>query len=113
MGDSRHKAPYTRGPRREMTPEWKAIVISRLEELRQTRAWLADQIGAKSAASITQMLGDEQHASVWVDSVCRVLGIAPPALGVDGLEREAIAILKGLNAADREQALAILRRLRG
>ena len=112
MGDARHKAPYQRGPRREMTGPWKASVVARLAELGQTRVWLAEQIGAKSGASITQMLGDEQQASVWVDSVCRALNIPPPAVGVDGLEREALEILKSLSPEDREHALALLRRLR-
>jgi len=104
MGDQRHKSPYRQGPRREMTAEWKEAVKARLAELGRTRVWLSETIGAKSQSSITQMLGDEQHASVWVDSVCHALDIPPPAVGLDALEQEALEIIKGLDPGRKRRS---------
>lgn len=109
MGDARHKRPYMRGPRREMTEAWKRDVVAKLREIKMTRAALAAAVGAKSAASITQMLGRTQHSSVWVDKVCRVLQIDPPSIGVaEGFEDEALRILRSLDPSDRELATAYL-----
>ena len=62
MGDERHKSPYKRGPRREMTAAWRASVHARLKELGRSQEWLREAVGAPSASAITQMRSNRRRS---------------------------------------------------
>jgi hypothetical protein len=92
-----------------MTEQWKRSVDARLREIGKTRAWLAEQVGARKSA-ITTMLGSKQRVSGLVDTVCRVLEIEPPTIGVPaGLVEEAIDLLRALPEEEQQHFVAILR----
>lgn len=76
---------YPRGPKKQLTPEWKAAVRARLSELGQDHRWLERQIKA-GRGMVTRMLSDEQNTSALVDRVCEVLNVPKPMSEVESPE---------------------------
>lgn len=104
MGDARHKRRYPRGPRVEMTPQWKALVRAKL---RGDNGWsaqkLADAVGVHKSA-IGKMLKPEQTASAIVVQVSRALEIPTPTELKDALAAKLAALPDGA----RERILALV-----
>lgn len=95
-----------------MTDAWKRRVDERLIEIGQNRQWLARQLKT-GKSSVTQMLSAKQTASVFVDAVCRILAINPPAVGVPAGEiEEILSLLQEMTPDERQHWLAVMRGMR-
>lgn len=103
LADRRTKRRYPKGVRYPMTPEWKALVKRRLQELDMTQSALADEANV-SAGTITLMLRDDpdQPSSVAVPAVCKALGIPMPAMDLPD------RVSKAVRALDEKTQLTIL-----
>jgi antitoxin component HigA of HigAB toxin-antitoxin module len=81
------KGPYKRGRKDQMTPMWKELVRTRMDELGISHAALEKRIKAGSG-TISHMLSERQNTSVWVAKVAEALQLPPP-----GRESEDEALL--------------------
>lgn len=83
MKDARHKRPYPEGDRKEMTPEWKQLVLDKLAENKLAgitpgnKSELAKKIGADKS-NFTAFFREETTSSKLVVPICAALGIEPP-----------------------------------
>lgn len=59
-----------------MTPAWKALVRSKLAELKQTEFWLEQRLG-RGKGTISRML-NEGNTSSLVEPICEILDIPEP-----------------------------------
>jgi hypothetical protein len=98
MGKARHPRGYKKGPRKQMTPEWKKLVLMTLEANERANVSprnipeLADMIPDEKCekGGIHRMLKSGQVSSVYVDDICDILKIPPPlvALASSGADSE-------------------------
>jgi hypothetical protein len=95
---------YIKGPRRQLSDEWKSRVKSRLNELGHDYRWLESQIGASSGA-ISRML-TTQSSSALMEPVCRALGIAPPTTEVHN--EDEMRLVEGFRKMTPEQRAHLL-----
>ena len=103
---------YTKGTRREVTPEWIASVRNALKERGEGLRWLEMEAGlAKGAA--TKILDGKQQTSNHVDAVSTVLGLALPAVAAEAPdEAELLAIFRGMTPEGKVHLLGLLRLLK-
>lgn len=83
MADPRHMGPNPKGPVREMTREWKALVLARIAELGRDIPWFAEQIGLSRSAGYKLFAENQdgsmvQIGSAEVPAICDLLGVPPP-----------------------------------
>lgn len=118
MGDSRHKKPYPKGRRREVTDDWLRRVDDVLAANREngqtpsTRAELMRAIDADKS-SMTNLFGTKTKkradTSKLVEPISELLKISPPTVettdGTDELDTE----IRKLSRADRVKLLRFLK----
>jgi len=82
-GNARHDGTRPKLPRYQMTPAWKATVLSRLKDRGRNRSWLAQQLGV-GRGHITQLFATTPEgemvrvASELVPKICELLDLPPP-----------------------------------
>lgn len=122
MKDARHPKEYPRGPKVQMTPEWKELVRQRLAANKRTgkspasRKELARIIGA-DPAGLGRALEGGQVTSKYASEICSVLEIETPtvpnpAVDVDEWDR-IVAYMRALPRERQEHALRVLRTFLG
>ncbi len=79
MAPERHKGPYPKGTRSQMTPEWKQAVRDALKKKGWDQVDLAEAIKPKvHKTAITKMF--QAQSSKLVDKICVLLEIDPPMI---------------------------------
>lgn len=117
MADERHKRPYPKGPRREVTPEWRARVDAVLRENAsknvspRDRSELAREIRVHKTA-MSALFGTAKkkpaQSSALVEPISKLLGIQPPTRPVnpdDELDDE----ISELTPKERADVLTFIR----
>lgn len=104
--DQRHRRPYPKHKKREMTARWKADVIHWMKREDLSIPKVAALLGADRKA-VWQMLQPGQNTSSLVDPICELAGIDPPLVAArkDELDR----VVEVISEEDRPRAAAILR----
>ena len=96
---------YPKGPKKQLTPEWKALVRARLSLLGHDHRWLEAQLGV-GRGMVTRMLSDGQNTSALVDQVCAKLEIPPP-MAVTGTAEE-VRMVEGYRRMSPDQRRHLL-----
>lgn len=103
---------YTKGTRRQVTPEWIASVRNALQELGQGPRWLEMEAGLARGAA-TKILDGQQQTSNHVDAISKVLRLALPAVAAEAPdEAELLAIFRGMTPEGKVHLLGLLRLLK-
>ena len=103
---------YTKGTRRQVTPEWIASVRNALQERGQGPRWLEMEAGLASGAA-TKILDGKQQTSNHVDAISKVLGLALPAVAAEAPdEAELLAIFREMTPQGKVHLLGLLRLLK-
>lgn len=90
MSQRRRRRAKSKGPVREMTPEWKDLVLVALRQRGKGIPWLADELGLSPSAGYklfaTKPDGSMvQTGSAEVPRICALLDVPPPLVGTPPL----------------------------
>lgn len=77
MGGAGIRKQYPKGPKKQLTTEWKGAVRRRLSTMGHDHRWLEAELGV-GRGMVTRMLSAGQNTSALVDQVCALLEIPPP-----------------------------------
>ena len=125
MGKARHPRTYNEGQRKQMTPEWKALVLARLKENKRNGKkpgsigamanMLLSSDGKKAdKTGIGRTFNTDQTSSSYVDAICELLEIAPPLAETSPdpeLEKD-LAYLRDMDPDRRREIMNIARRMK-
>lgn len=99
---------YPPGPKRQMTPTWKAMVRARLAELGKTDFWLEQQLG-RGKGTISRMFS-EGNTSALVVPICEILEIPEPLAEIRTLaEYEMLTKFRRMSEAEQAHLLGLLK----
>lgn len=119
MSKARHPKPYNKGPRKQMTPAWKARVVEKLKENEAVGASpanlaeLAAVLPKADKAGIYRTFNTPQMSSSYVDAICELLDISLPlveAADDEELQR-GIDLLRSMSRDARRDLMAIAERM--
>lgn len=118
MSTARHPKPYNKGPRKQMTPAWKARVVEKLKENEAAGASpanlaeMAALLAKADKAGIYRTFNTPQMSSSYVDAICELLEIAPPLVeATDEDLQQDIEILRSMPRDARRDLMAIAERM--
>lgn len=105
------RKPYPKGPKKQVTAEWKERVRARLVELGHDHRWLEAHIKGPqgrpvSRGMVTKLLGSTQSTSALVDAICDVLGLMPPMAEVS--DPDEFTLLEGYRRMSIQQKRHLL-----
>lgn len=86
----RRRRAKNKGPVREMTPEWKQLVLLALRERGKGVAWLAEELGLSESAGYKLFAAKAdgsmvQTGSADVPRICALLDLPPPMVATPPL----------------------------
>lgn len=107
MAPERHKGPYPKGTRSQMTPEWKTAVKDALKRKEWDQVDLSKALKVHKTA-ITKMF--QAQSSKLVERICTILEIDPPMIATPAKQDAFIELAAKVPEENRAVVSEILKR---